>query len=161
MPRQHQAATQRVECTPVQQRTRHAGTRPKQRYDRWDRPRECQRSPGRHCDKSWDQSRPHESQWERLWNQPSSFGNSREKSSWDFNGNSKGKLTLEQPAQGIDERIHKDSKLTELKLNPHKNKRPHHISNSLRLIERMMKEFFQRKEADRSGKRKRNQLQPD
>ncbi len=38
------------------------------------------------------------------------------------------KLTLEQPAQGIDERIHKDSKLTELKLNPHKNKRHHHIS---------------------------------
>ncbi len=38
------------------------------------------------------------------------------------------KLTLEQPAQGIDERIHKDSKLTELKLNPHKNKKHHHIS---------------------------------
>ncbi len=32
------------------------------------------------------------------------------------------KLTLEQSAQGIDKRIHKDSKLTELKLNPHKNK---------------------------------------
>ncbi len=40
------------------------------------------------------------------------------------------KLTLEQPAQGIDERIHKDSKLTELKLNPHKNKRPHRISTN-------------------------------
>ncbi len=38
------------------------------------------------------------------------------------------KLTLEQPAQGIDEKIHKDSKLTKLKLNPHKNKRHHHIS---------------------------------
>ncbi len=38
------------------------------------------------------------------------------------------KLTLEQSAQGIDERIHKDSKLTELKLNPHKNKRHHPIS---------------------------------
>ncbi len=33
------------------------------------------------------------------------------------------KLTLEQPAQGIDEKIHKDSKPSELKLNPHKNKR--------------------------------------
>ncbi len=33
------------------------------------------------------------------------------------------KLTLEQPAQEIDERIHRDSKLTELKLNPRKNKR--------------------------------------
>ncbi len=38
------------------------------------------------------------------------------------------KHTLEQPAQGIDERIHKDSKLTELKLNPHKNKRHHRVS---------------------------------
>ncbi len=38
------------------------------------------------------------------------------------------KLTLEQSAQGIDERIHKDSKLTKLKLNPHENKRHHRIS---------------------------------
>ncbi len=38
-----------------------------------------------------DKARPHESQWERSWNQPISFGNSREKSSWEFNGNSKGK----------------------------------------------------------------------
>ncbi len=37
------------------------------------------------------------------------------------------KLTLEQLAQGIDKIIHKDSKLTELKLNPHKNKSPHRI----------------------------------
>ncbi len=38
------------------------------------------------------------------------------------------KLTLEQSAQGIDKRIHKDSKLTELKPNPHENKRHHRIS---------------------------------
>ncbi len=38
------------------------------------------------------------------------------------------KLTLEQSAQGIDERIHQDSKLTELKLNPHKNKKHHRTS---------------------------------
>ncbi len=38
------------------------------------------------------------------------------------------KLTLEQSAQGIDESIHKDSKLTVLKLNPHKNKRHHRTS---------------------------------
>ncbi len=38
------------------------------------------------------------------------------------------KLTLEQPAQRIDKIIHKDSKLTELKLNPHENKRHHHTS---------------------------------
>ncbi len=42
-------------------RDSHAGTRPKQRYDCWDGPRGRQRSPGRHWDKSWDQSRPHES----------------------------------------------------------------------------------------------------
>ncbi len=63
------------------ERDSHAGTRPKQRYDHWDGPRGSQWSPGRHWDKSWDQSRPHESQWERSWNQPSSFVNSREKSS--------------------------------------------------------------------------------
>ncbi len=106
------------------ERDSHAGTRSKQRYERWDGPRGRQRSPGRHWEKTWDQSRPHESHWERSWNQPSSFGNSRGKNSWESNGNSKGndKLTLEQPAQGIDERIRKDSKLTELKLNPHRNK---------------------------------------
>ncbi len=38
------------------------------------------------------------------------------------------KLTLEQKTQGIDERIHQDSKLTELKLNPHNNKRHHRTS---------------------------------
>ncbi len=35
------------------------------------------------------------------------------------------KLTLKQPAQGINEKIHKDSKPTKLKLNPHK--RHHNI----------------------------------
>ncbi len=48
----------------------HADTQHKQRYDRWNWPHGHQRSPGRHWDKSWDQSRPHESQWERSWNQP-------------------------------------------------------------------------------------------
>ncbi len=38
------------------------------------------------------------------------------------------KLTLEHSAQGIDERIHQDSKLTELKLNLHKNKKHHRTS---------------------------------
>ncbi len=46
-------------------RDSHAGTRPKQRYDRWDEPRGRQRSPGRHWDKSWDQAGPHENQWEK------------------------------------------------------------------------------------------------
>ncbi len=38
------------------------------------------------------------------------------------------KLTLEQSAHGINKIIHQDSKLTELKLNPHKNKRHHRTS---------------------------------
>ncbi len=73
------------------ERYSHAGTRSKQRYERWDGPRGRQRSPGRHWEKTWDQSRPHESHWERSWNQPSSFGNSRGKNSWESNGNSKGR----------------------------------------------------------------------
>ncbi len=50
------------------ERDSHAGTRYKQRYGRWDGPRGRQRSPGRHWEKTWDQSRPHESHWERSWN---------------------------------------------------------------------------------------------
>ncbi len=46
------------------ERDSHADTRPEQRYDRWDEPRGRQRSPGRHWEKSWDQARPHENQWE-------------------------------------------------------------------------------------------------
>ncbi len=61
------------------ERDSHAGTRPKQRYDRWDGPRGRQHSPGRHWDKSWDQARHHESPWDRSWNQPSSYGNSKGK----------------------------------------------------------------------------------
>ncbi len=38
------------------------------------------------------------------------------------------KLTLEQSAQGINEIIHQDSKLTELKLNPQKYKKHHRTS---------------------------------
>ncbi len=61
------------------------------------------------------------------------------------------KLTLVQSAQGIDERIHKDSKLTELKLNPQKT--PLYF-DSQKLMEMMMKEFFQRKEEDRKWEKK-------
>ncbi len=50
------------------ERDSHTGIRLKQRYDRWEGPRGRQRSPVRHWDKSWDQARPHESQWERSWN---------------------------------------------------------------------------------------------
>ncbi len=47
------------------ERDSHADTRPEQRYDRWDEPRGRQRSPGRHWEKSWDQARSHENQWEK------------------------------------------------------------------------------------------------
>ncbi len=126
-------------------------------------PRGRQRSPGRHWEKTWDQSRPHESHWERSWNQPSSFGNSREKT----HGNptetprEDDKLTLEQPAQGIDERIRKDSKLTELKTEPTQEQKTPPCFDSQELMKMIMKEFFQRKRKIGNGKRKRNQIQPD
>ncbi len=47
------------------ERDSHADTRPEQRYDRWNGPRGRQRSPGRHWEKSWDQARSHENQWEK------------------------------------------------------------------------------------------------
>ncbi len=75
----------------IKERDSHTGTRDKQRYDLWDGLRGRQCSPGWHRERSWDQSRPHESQWERSWNQLSLFGNSRGKSSWESNGNSKEK----------------------------------------------------------------------
>ncbi len=109
------------------ERDSHAGTRPKQRYDRWDGPRGCHCSPGRNWDKSWDQARPHGrdhgTSQARLETQGrKAHGNSME------TPRESDKLTLEQSAQGIDERIYQDSKLTELKLNPHKIKRHHRIS---------------------------------
>ncbi len=64
------------------------------------------------------------------------------------------KPTLEQSAKGIDEMIHRDSKLTELKLNPHKNKKTPLHFDSQKLMEMMVKEFFQREEADRKWKKK-------
>ncbi len=42
------------------------------------------------------------------------------------------KLTLEQSAQGIDERTHQDSKVTKLKLSPYKNKKHHRTSTHRR-----------------------------
>ncbi len=65
------------------------------------------------------------------------------------------KLTLEQPAQGINEKIHKDSKRTELKLNPNKNKRHHCVLTPKELMKIMLKEFFQRKEEDQIWEKKK------
>ncbi len=138
------------------ERDSHPGIRPKQRYDRWDGPRGHQRSPGQHWDKSWDQARPHESQWERSWNQPSSFGNSREKSSREFNGNSKGKRQTHpgaiSPRNGRKNspRFQTDRAQTE---STQEQKTPPYF-DSQKLMELMMKEFFQRKEEDRKWKKK-------
>ncbi len=126
------------------------GIQPKQRYDRWDGPRGRQCSPVRHWDKSWDQARPHESQWERSWNQPSSFGNSREKSSWEFNGNSKGKRQTHPGAisprnrRKNSPRFQTDRAQTE---STQEQKTPPYF-DSQKLMEMMMKEIFQRKEKD-------------
>ncbi len=138
------------------ERDSHAGTRSKQRYDHWDGPRGRQRSPGRHWDKSWDQARPHESQWERSWNQPSSFGNSREKSSWEFNGNSKGKQQTHPGAisprnqRNNSPRFQTDRAQTE---STQEQKTPPYF-DSQKLIEMMVKEFFQWEEEDRKWKKK-------
>ncbi len=134
----------------------HAGTRPKQRYERWDGPRGCQLSREQHSNKSWDQARPHESQWERSLNQPSLFGNSREKSSWEFNGNSKGKRqthpgeTSPRNRRKNSPRFQTDRAQTE---STQEQKTPPYF-DSQKLMEMMMKEFFQRKEEDRKWEKK-------
>ncbi len=99
------------------ERDSHAGTRSKQRYECWDGPRGRQRSPGRGIGRDRGTNHAHlETQ------EGKTHGNPTETPREDD------KLILEQPAQGIDERICKDSKLTELKLNPHRNKRHHRVS---------------------------------
>ncbi len=138
------------------ERDSHAGTRPKQRYDRWNGPRGCQLSRERHSNKSWDQARPHESQWERSLNQPSLFGNSREKSSWEFNGNSKGKRQTHpgeispRNRRKNSPRFQTDRAQTE---STQEQKTPPYF-DSQKLMEMMMKEFFQRKEEDRKWEKK-------
>ncbi len=136
---------------PTENETHTLEPRPKQRYDRWDGPRGRQRSPGRHWDKSWDQARPQERQWERSWNP-------REKRSWESNGNSNGKatrLTLgnNQPKEST-KGIHQGSKVTKLQTESiQERKTPPHF-DSQKMMEMMMKEFFQRKEEDKKWEKK-------
>ncbi len=74
------------------ERDSHAGTRSKQRYELWDDRVDVNAHLDDTGKRHGDQSRPHKSHWERSWNQPSSFGDSRGKNSvWEFNGKSKGK----------------------------------------------------------------------
>ncbi len=126
------------------ERDSHAGTRPKQRYDRWDGPRGRQRSPGRHWDKSWDQARPHESPWDRSWNQPSSYGNSKGKRQTHPGAVSPRNRRNNSP------RFQTDRAQTE---STQEQETPPHF-DSQKLMEMMMKEFFQRKEEDRKWEKK-------
>ncbi len=133
------------------ERDSHAGTRPKQRYDRWDGPRGRQRSPGRHWDKSWDQARPQERQHQRSWNP-------REKRSWESNGNSKGKRQTHpgtispRNRRKNSPRLQSDQAQTE---SIQERKTPPHF-DSQKMMEMMMKEFFQRKEEDKKWEKKEN-----
>ncbi len=85
------------------ERDSHTGTRSKQKYECWDGSYGRQSSPGRHWEKSWDQSRPHENHWERSWNQPSSFGNSRGVSLWEFQGKTTNSPLSNQPKESMKE----------------------------------------------------------
>ncbi len=133
------------------ERDSHAGTRPKQRYDRWDGPRGRQRSPGRHWDKSWDQARPQERQWERS-------RNPREQRSWESNGNSNGKrqthpkATSPRNRRRNSPRVQSNQAPTE---SIQERKTPPHF-DSQKMMEMMMKEFFQRKEEDKKWEKKGN-----
>ncbi len=111
------------------ERYSHADTRPKQRYDRWDGPRGRQRSPGRHWDKSWDRS----------WNQPSSYGNSKGKRQTHHGAVSPRNRRKKSP------RFQTDRVQTE---STQEQETPPHF-DSQKLMEMMVKEFFQRKEEDR------------
>ncbi len=111
------------------ERYSHADTRPKPRYDRWDGPRGRQRSPGRHWDKSWDRS----------WNQPSSYGNSKGKRQTHHGAVSPRNRRKKSP------RFQTDRVQTE---STQEQETPPHF-DSQKLMEMMVKEFFQRKEEDR------------
>ncbi len=133
---------------PNRERDSQAGTRLKQRYDRWDGPRGLQRSPDDTGISHGTKQALVISQWERSWNQPSSFGNSREKSSWEFNGNSKGERQTHPGAisprnrRKNSPRFQTDQAQTE---STQEQKTPPYF-DSQKLMEMMMKEFFQRKE---------------
>ncbi len=116
------------------ERYSHADTRPKQRYDRWDGPRGRQRSPGRHWDKSWDRS----------WNQPSSYGNSKGKRQTHPGAVSPRNRRKKSP------RFQADRVQTE---STQEQETPPHF-DSQKLMEMMVKEFFQRKEEDRKWEKK-------
>ncbi len=106
------------------ERDSHAGTRPKQRYDRWDGPRGCQRSPG--ISHGTKQGLRRGNGRDRGTQERNAHGNPMETPT------ESDRLTLGLPAQGIDERIHQGSKVTKLTLKPHKNKKHHRTATHKR-----------------------------
>ncbi len=151
MPRQCQAATQRVECTPVQQRTRLTLAPDINRG--MTAGMDCV-DVNAHLD---DTGRSHGTNQGLMRVDGRDRGTSQaclETQEEKAHGNAmetpreNDKLTLEQPAQVIDERIHKDSKLTELKLNPRTRTKDTTVFR-LTKADGNDDEFFQRKEEDR------------
>ncbi len=64
------------------------------------------------------------------------------------------KLTLEQSSQGIDEIIKKIFQVDRAQTKSTREQKTPPYFNSQKLIEMMMKEFFQRKEEDRKWEKK-------
>ncbi len=162
MPRQRQYSTKpphREWNAPPSSKERdsHAGTRPKQRYDRWDGPRGRQHSPGRHWDKSWE-GWPSKASWESkgeivdpaklIWKLK------REKLmgiQWKLQGKTTNSPWSNQPKESTKE-------FTKIPGWPSSNwtkeqKTPPYF-DSQKLMEMMMKEFFQQKEEDRKWEKK-------
>ncbi len=129
---------------PTENETHTLAPEPKQRYDRWDGPRGRQRLPGRHWDKSWDQARPYESPRDRSWNQPGSYGNSKGKRQTHPGAVSPRNRRKKSP------RFQTDRVQTE---STQEQETPPHF-DSQKLMEMMVKEFFQRKEEDRKWEKK-------
>ncbi len=99
--------------------------------------------------------RPTQTQ-ERSWNHLRSFGNSRGKSSWESNGNSKGKrqthpgATSPRNRRKNSQRFQADRAQTEST----QEQKTSPCFDSQELMKMMMKEFFQRKEEDRKWEKK-------
>ncbi|XP_073803629.1 uncharacterized protein [Danio rerio] len=122
------------------QRDCHADTRPKQRNRRWKGLSGRQHSPERHR--------------ERPWNRSTSFVNQRGTSSWESSGTSKVKqhhldTTSPRGQRKNSQRFHADRTPTE---SPQGTTSP--CFDPQELMKMILKEFFQRREADRKWERK-------
>ncbi len=97
-----------------------------------------------------------QSHWERSWNQPSSFGNSREKNSWESNGNSKGRRQTHHGATSPRNRRKNSQRFQaeRAQTEPTQEQETPPCFDSQELMKMMMKEFFQWKEEDRKWEKK-------